>query len=95
MKTEWKVSNIEKYKYLGIIEFQDNNDEWHNFEVLQTSDKLVFGGVCNTGFLESGYMLLDNCFSIDENLQELMSDLATYYNDGKEYTNQIIYNERM
>ena len=67
---KWTVSNIDNAKYIGIIEFQDNQEEWHNFEVLLTEDqeRLVFGGACNVGLLESGYMPVDSCFSLDENL---------------------------
>ena len=94
---KWTVSNINNAKYLGIIELQDNQEEWHNFEVLLTEDqeRLVFGGATNTGLLESGYMPVDSCFSLDENLQELIADLETYYNDGPEYISCIIHNERM
>jgi len=93
---EWKVSEIEDAKYLGIIEFQiEGDDEWVNFTLLETKDRLVFGGTCNTGFMESGYMELDDCFPIDEELQELMEELEVYYRDGKGYTNRIVCNERM
>lgn len=91
----WTVSNIDNAKHLGIIEFQDNTEEYHNFEIMQTSDRLVFGGFTNTGFLESGYMVIDDYFSIDENLQELLADLETYYNDGPQYVSMIVCNERM
>lgn len=94
MKT-WTCSNVDDTdKHIGCIEFEAGGD-WHNFEVIQTSKRLVFGGVCNTGFLESGYMDIDDCFSIDENLQELVADLETYYTDGEEYTSCIVCNERM
>jgi hypothetical protein len=92
---KWTVSNIDNAKYLGIIEFQDNQGEWHDFEVLQTNTRLVFGGATNIGFLESGYMDLDLDFSLDENLQELLQDLEIYYNDGSRFTTNIICNERM
>ena len=94
-KTQWTVSNIEGGKYLGPVEFQDINEEWHIFEIMETKEKLVFGGACNVGFLESGYMLKDQDFSLDENLSILMDDLEAYYNHGKETTNKIIFNERM
>ena len=93
----WTVSNQENAKYIGLIEFQSNDGEFHNFEILLTKDgqRLVFGGSCNCGFIESGYMPVDSCFSIEENLQELIADLETYYNDGKAYTSGISCNERM
>ena len=92
---EWTKSNIDNQKYIGVLEFQDNKGEFHNFEVIHTTTRLVFGGMCNIGFLESGYMEIDYSFSLDENLQELLSDLETYYNEGKEYVSRIVCNERM
>lgn len=93
---KWTFSDAENGgTYLGIIEFQSNDEEWHYFEIMQTKDRLVFGGFCNVGFLESGYMEIDDCFSLDENLQDLLEDLECYYNDGPEYCIYIIYNERM
>ena len=94
---KWTAKNINNARYLGIIEFQDNQEEWHNFEVVLTEcqDYFVFGGACNVGLLQSGYMKIDNCFSIDENLQELIADLETYYNDGKQYVTNIVCNDRM
>jgi hypothetical protein len=70
MKT-WTFSNAEETgKYLGTVEFQDNAEEWHDFEIYQTPTRLVFGGACNIGFLESGYMEIDlECFSVAEELQ--------------------------
>ncbi len=47
MKTEWIVLDITDAKYLGVIEFQDNKEECHNFELMQTATRLVFGGACN------------------------------------------------
>lgn len=91
----WTVSNVENAQHLGIIEFQDNKDEFHDFHLLATDSKVVFGGACNVGFLESGYILRLEGESLDETLQELNSDLETYYNDGKQYTNRIVCNERM
>lgn len=91
----WKASNTENAKYIGIIEFQDTKGEWHNFEVLQTEDRLVFGSSCNVGFLESGYMELAESYSLDENLQAMLQDLEDYYNEGPDYPTFIICNERM
>ena len=92
---KWTASDTTNAKYLGLVEFQDNQEEWHVFEVLQTSDKLIFGSACNVGFLESGYMPIDEDFSIDESLQELLADLETYYNAGPQYTTNIVFNQRM
>lgn len=92
---KWKYVNEEGFKYIGLIEFQSNDQEWHDFTVIEVGNKLVFGGGCNIGLLQSGYMEIDDCFSLDENLQELITDLETFYNDGPDYTNGIICNERM
>ena len=96
METEWNFSDAEKNgTYLGVIEFCDNDEDYHNFEVFETPTRLVFGGMCNIGFLESGYIEIDDTFSIDENLQELISDLEVFYIDGPDYTSHIVCNERM
>lgn len=77
------------------LEFQDSLGEWHHFTVIATKDKVVFGGVCNAGFLESGFIRRDNCESLDETLSEMLSDLQTYYDAGKEYTSRIVVNDCM
>ena len=61
---------------------------------METDDRLVFGGMTNSGFIESGYIEKDG-FSTDETLQSLIEDLQVYYNDGAEYTSQIVFNQRM
>jgi len=85
----------EASKYLGPIEFRDNKGEWHAFEILETPTCLVFGGACNVGFLESGFIEREEGESVDDTLQELLDDLETYYNDGPRYTTRITTNERM
>lgn len=90
-KTQWSASNVEGAKYLGILELESGE----YFEVLETDTKLVFGGACNVGFLESGYILREEFESIDETLQELHSDLETYYRAGAGYVSRIVCNERM
>lgn len=100
MKTKpvWAASDLTNAKSFNGrgIEFQSlKDDEFHFFEVLYTPEKIVFGGCCNCGFLESGYILRDETESLDETLQELLSDLETYYNDGPEYVSRIVCNERM
>jgi hypothetical protein len=87
----WKMQNIETSDYIGILELADGN----YFEVVKTDKKLVFGNSTNIGLLQSGYMIIDNCFSIDENLQELHAELETYYSDGKQYCSMIVVNDRM
>ena len=91
---DWSVTDITNAKYLGVIEFEDNEGEFHNFEIMETDDRLVFGGMTNSGFIESGYIEKDG-FSTDETLQSLLEDLEVYYNDGGEYTSQIVFNQRM
>jgi len=89
--TQWKVSNTSNAKYIGTLELESGE----NFEVLATDDKLVFGSACNAGFLESGYILREDCESIEETLRELHSDLETFYRDGASYVSRIVCNERM
>ena len=88
---KWTASNTDNATQIGLLELE--NGEY--FYILDTETRLVFGGVCNVGFLESGYMEKDDDFSLDENLQELTADLETYYADGKGYTSAIVTNERM
>jgi hypothetical protein len=90
-QTNWSVSNIEDAKYLGTLEVEHGG----YFEVLETETKLVFGSACNVGFLESGYIIREEFESVDETLQELHSDLETFYRDGARYVSRIVCNERM
>lgn len=92
--SKWSVSDISDAKYLGVIEFQDNQEEYHNFEIMETEDRLVFGSFTNSGFIESGYIEKDG-MSTDETLQNLLEDLEVYYNDGEQYTSMIVVNQRM
>lgn len=92
---QWQASDQAGAKYIGILEFQDNTSEWHDFEVLSLPDRLLFGGSCNACWLESGYILRDECESLEETLQELLADLECYYNDGARYTSRIVCNECM
>ena len=87
----WKASNIENAKYIGTLEIEGAD----YFEVLETNERLIFGGACNAGFLESGYIMRDYCESIDETLQELHADLETFYRDGSQYVSRIVCNDRM
>ena len=96
MSEQWTYSDAEKNgSYLGLIEFQGIDGEWHNFEVMQTPNRLVFGGPCNVGFLESGYMILDDAFSLDENLATMVDELGIYYNYSPDHVEFIVCNERM
>jgi hypothetical protein len=91
IQTKWSVSNTTNAKHLGTLELESGE----YFEVLETETKLVFGSACNVGLLESGYILRESFESLDETLQELHSDLETYYRDGANYVSRIVCNERM
>lgn len=78
-----------------ILEFQDAKGEWHDFTIIATKKRVVFGGCCNVGFIESGYIERDDCESLDETLSELLADLETHYNNGPQYVSRIVCNERM
>jgi hypothetical protein len=96
---EWIPSDTSKTTHIrsDIIEFRDNSGKWHDFTVIVTPSRVVFGGVCNCGFIESGYIVrdLDGGETLDETLREMLADLETYYNDGAMYTTRIVCNERM
>jgi len=98
-KAQWTVSDLTNAKPVSsrssCIEFQDNAGTWHYFELLKTPDRIVFGGACNAGFLESGFILREEYESPDETLQAMFADLETYYNDGPDFVSRIVCNERM
>jgi hypothetical protein len=89
--TQWSVSDLTNANYIGTLETEGGE----SFEIMETNDKLIFGSACNVGLLESGYIMRDDCESIEETLQELGADLETYYRDGASYVSRIICNERM
>lgn len=93
----WKAQNVDNAKRIGTgisgVEI-DTPDGCQYFDLLETEDAIVFGGYTNSAFLQSGYILKDG-FSLDETLQELVSDLEVFYNDGPSYINMIVFNERM
>lgn len=93
---KWQYQSEENSNYVGIVEFQDNNENYQSFEIINTPKNILFGSSCNTGFLQSGYYKKDKSLSFDENLQELLSDLKIYYNEGYNYTtDNFICNDRM
>lgn len=92
-KTKWEVSDITEAEYDGIVEINSNDGEYHVFELMQTKTKIVFGGMTNIGFFESGYMPINENFSINENYLSLLEDIQNYYNN--EETSFIVYNKRM
>jgi hypothetical protein len=85
----------DKHSYVGLIEFQDNEGEYYDFEIYKTKRFLAFGSHCNAGFLISGFIEQESYESVDETLQELLEDLQVYYNDGPEYVSRIKCNDRM
>lgn len=89
----WTPSDISNPILTSDIEFQDNTGEWHHFVIIATPTRIVFGGACNVGFIESGYLERDE--DLDESIQETLADLEVYYNDGPRYVSRIICNERM
>lgn len=93
----WRPSDLSVTLPLrsNVLEFQDNQGEWHDFTIQVTPTRIVFGGVCTTGFLESGYLVRDPDQSLDESLSDLLEDLQTYYNDGPAYVSLIVCNDRM
>ena len=99
-KIKWSPSNIKHARSLGIIEFnsgdKNNPDDecWHDFHVFALADRLVFGGFCNVGFIESGYMLTDG-FAIEETLQDLTDELESFYRGGCEPRERLVCSERM
>lgn len=78
-----------------IHEFVDKKGEWHDFYLVCTPERIAFGGACNAGFIESGYIEREEYETLDNTLIELGEELETYYNDGAQYTNRIVFNERM
>lgn len=102
---QWTASELTNAKpvsaHASCIEFQDNSGEWHYFEVLlvpassNNPQRIVFGGFCNAGFLESGYISQADCESIEETISEMIADLECYYNDGPKYVSRIVCNDRM
>lgn len=95
--TTWSPSNISQPIPMrgDTIEFRSIDGEYHDFTIIVTTERVVFGGVCNTGFLESGYIVRESGEGLNDTLRELVEDLETYYNDGAAYTSRIICNERM
>ena len=89
--TKWTQSKTDNAKHLGTIEIEGGD----YFEVLQTPDRLIFGGYTNTGFIESGYIVKDEYEDDQDLLTELVEDLEVYYRDGSGRTNRIVFNERM
>jgi hypothetical protein len=90
-QTQWSVSDTRHAGSLGTLEIESGE----YFDVLETKTKLVFGGSCNAGFLESGFIMREEHETLTETLQELHYDLETYYRDGAQYVSRIVCNDRM
>jgi hypothetical protein len=92
-ESKWQVSDISKAEHLGTLEIEDKRGEFHDFEVmLIRGERYVFGGACNAGFLESGYMLIEN---ESGELENLYAELQSFYDDGPGYAPRLVCNERM
>jgi hypothetical protein len=91
-KTQWTASDISGATSLPLLQV-DAGDCW--FDILETPQKIVFGGACNAGFLESGFIVREDGESLDDTLNELLADLETYYRDGANYVSRIVCNDRM
>ena len=101
--TKWTATDLTGAKSVGnmrlnqtsILEFVDRAGDWHNFDLLKTPNRIVFGGWSNTGFIESGYLELEEGEHLDVALCELLEELQVYYDDGPQYVSRIVTNERM
>ena len=78
---------------LGVVELEHDGE--HYFEIVWSQDrnKLLFGGCCNVGFMQSGYIQREDDETDDELLSELYEDLLAFYNDQSH--NRIVVNDRM
>lgn len=96
MKTKkWTYQEIgPEGRSLGTMEFEDNYGQYHDFDLVDCKDKIIFGGCTNTGMLQSGYILKEDR-TLNETLQELLADLECFYNDGPGYVSDIVVNDRM
>ena len=94
---EWSVSDLSNEIDIKFHDLETEiSGEWHRFHVVATPDRIVFGSVCNIGFMESGYLEWDSEHeSLDYAIQELAEEIEVYYRDGREFTNRIVCNERM
>lgn len=85
----WTVTDVSEADHLGTLELENGE----SFEVLNAGSKLVFGGACNAGFLESGYMLRSPFSSLQDDLENLQEDLEAYYRSKGHVS--IYVNDRM
>ena len=73
-----EIREQDKIEYIGMIETNEGvlYIEKHNFP---NSYTLVAGTACNIGLLKSDSMKGDDCFSLDENLQDFVETLTEKY----------------
>lgn len=93
-QTEWTVQDVSKAKNVGTVEIK-TREGFEVFEVVATQDKLIFGGACNVGLLQSGYIVRDETETLNDTLNELVADLEAFYDFGGHYCSRIVCNERM
>jgi hypothetical protein len=98
----WTASKIDDATYLEAIE---TSDGLHIFEILRTSDRLVFGGwkyyrigpdlanPSNAGFIEWGYILRGADETDSQLLADLLADLEVLYAEGLKYASRIVVNQ--
>ena len=87
---EWNWIDDTNTKYIGILEIGEDH-----FEVVETPTHLIFGGACNVGLLQSGYIEKEEDETLQKTLEELYADLEVFYRDGRDYCSRIVCNERM
>ena len=101
----WTASDLTEAAHIGTLEVEATNEDGHpytyDFEIIATHatsttpDRLAFGGITNSGFLESGFIEIEDGETLNNTLNELHDDLQVYYVDGARFTNRIIANNRM
>ena len=93
-QTQWTVQDISNAKHVVTLEIE-TREGFEVFEVVATQDALIFGGACNVGLIQSGYILRDECETLNDTLNELVDDLETFYREGAQYVSRIVCNSRM
>ncbi len=81
----WQAINIDDAEYIGAVSVEYTEDEWSELAIVKTDSHLVAGGVCNTGLLQAASYVIDEYFSVDENIQGFIEDIEGYYRDGAGY----------
>ena len=66
-------------KHVSTIKSSEND---YFFEVYDNGDYLTFGSFTGVLFFEAGNMLTESGFSLDENIQALVCNIDSYYEDG-------------